>query len=110
VVGSAAFRSGAGSPFWARISAKSKNAEADSVSRLPAGGRGASGRSPDAARVPVASRQRGRRTGRGKGFPLAPSAGVAQANLRSTLRPAPHSRRLMRAPLSEQGHRNIDYR
>ena len=31
------------------------------VSRLPAGGRSTSGRSPDAARVPVASRQRGRR-------------------------------------------------
>jgi hypothetical protein len=96
------FGPGAGCPFVRDASAMTFRAGPPSVSRLPAGGCSASGRSPDAARVrAVRQHARGRRTSR-CGFPHRPPE-----QRRESPRPPPACSTLKTphesAPLAEQG-------
>src|ERR1043165_5262021 len=106
---------GTGGPLWvrgrpafrARTSAATFRERDQPPSASSWQGDIAPGRSPDAARVPVASR-----TTRAPPRPTAPTSRAPGRRirgpvLRSRLRPAPPSRRLMRAPLGEQGRKNI---
>jgi hypothetical protein len=89
-------------PFQRRASAAAKEPHIH-VSQLLAGGRSTSGRSPDAARAPACEAGARAPHQTDPGNCPAPSAGDKRAHLRPHLQPAPHSRRLMRAPLREQG-------
>jgi len=96
------FGPGAGCPFVRDASAMTFRAGPPSVSRLPAGGCSASGRSPDAARArAVRQHARGRRTSR-CGFPHRPPE-----QRRESPRPPPACSTLKTphesAPLAEQG-------
>ena len=78
------------------------------ISQLLAGGRSTSGRSPDAARVRTLRRfARGRRTSTRPGIAgrRLPELGTCISG--PTVRPALRARRLMSAPLSEQGANKI---
>ena len=90
-----AVKPGAGSPFWARASAVTSRAEAARVSRLPAGGRSASGRSPAVARVrAVRQHARGRRTSPRPGIAGRRLPEFGAASPAPTFRPAPPPERL----------------